>query len=153
MADLSYLTSQLRYWENQVNALNNKIKKLKRRKKDVQAVISNLKGTAPKNASDINGKLKQAALSLDMGINYSGRDSQINSIFSNKNDKGFGDSNVSSANNELQRELNDIDRKIEEAQRELNRAKERVKEYKSAVAVEKAHLRAMAKISASGGSR
>lgn len=150
MADLSYLTSQLRYWENQANSLNKKIKKLKRRKKDVQTVIGNLNSAASKNASDINSKLKQTANSLDAGIDYSGRDSQINSIFRNKNDKGLGDSNISSAGNELQRELRDTDSKIEDAQREYSRAKDKVRDYKSAVAVEKEHQNALAQINFNG---
>lgn len=151
MADLSYLTSQWRYWDNQAGTLSKKLKKLKQRKKDIQEIISNLNSASPRNASDINGKLKQVANSLDNGIDYSNRDSQINSIFRNKNDQALGDSNVSSAANELQRELRDTERKIDETQREYNRAAEKAKDYKAAMAVEKARQQAAAKSGGMGG--
>ena len=151
MADLSYLTSQWRYWDNQANSLAQKKKKLKQRKKDVEEIISNLNKISPRNASDINGKLKQVMSNLDNGIDYSNRDAQINAIFRNKNDQALGDGNVSSAANELQRELRDTERKIDETQREYNRAAEKAKDYKTAMAVEKARQQAAAKSGGMGG--
>lgn len=149
MADLSYLTSQLRYWENQADALSQKIKKLKQRKKDIQEIIKNLNSVSPRSASDINGKLKSTSNSIDSGIDYTGKDSQINNIFRNKNDQALGDGNVSSASSELQKELRETERKIDEAQREYNKAKEKIKDYKAAIAVEKKKQTAV-KISGAG---
>jgi prefoldin subunit 5 len=137
MANLSSLGSSLAYWNRQVNAVNDKIRKLKKRQSDVEVVKKNLRSTANSNSSEINDKLHSASSKFDYAIYYSGKDSQLRVILEGKNEHTIGqDSDLTASHGELQRELNDIARKIAEAERELAASKRKVTDLKAAIAME-----------------
>ncbi|MGI6084508.1 MAG: hypothetical protein ACOYIF_03575 [Acetivibrionales bacterium] len=142
MASLSSLSSSLNYWNNQVNELNKKLKKLKKRRSDVEDVKRALKSTANGSASDVNNKIHVASYNLGIGITYSGKDSQLHAIFSGKAEQPLAsDGNLSFADSELNRELNDIERKISETDSSLTTAKNKVRDIKAAIAAEKRQQR------------
>jgi len=142
MANLSSLRSDLNYWNGQVNAMNDKIKKLKRRRNDVDSVISTLKSTVNNNAGDVNSRMRSAGGKLDRAISYSGKGSQVNAILSGKDERTLGsDNNLTAANEELQRELNDINRKLGEAEDSLTTANRRVSDTRTAIAAEERRQR------------
>ncbi len=136
MAGLADLKSQLNYWNNQLTVLNSDLKKKKKRKTDIEAIIGTLKNVSGSNANDINARAKSSITQLDSAINYSAKDSRINYIFAGKGDGGTYDSNVSSANSELQNELNDTSKKITQIEKDLNSAKVRISDLKAAIMVE-----------------
>lgn len=142
MSSLSSLRSQLSYWNGQITGLNNKIKKLKARLKDVENVKKALQTTASGNSSDVNSKLRSTANKLDTAIDYSGKDGQLRSILSGKEEHGVGsDGSLTSADGELQREIRDINNKITEAENALASAKCKVSDIKSAITIEERRLR------------
>ena len=141
MASLSSLNSTLRYWNNKVTEYNDEIKRLKKRRSDVEDAKNKLKSVANGNAEDVNSKLKTISDKLSYGYNCPDKNGSVQSIFSGKTDGGLGDGNLSSADRELQNELNDINRRIGETETALSRAKSEVSNTKSAISAEERRLR------------
>ena len=140
MASLADLKSQLSYWNNQLVHLNDELKKYKKRRSDVEAVIKALKSVSRSNADDVNARIKLSASQLDSAINHSTKDGSINSIFAEKNDAGSGDGDVSSSGSELQSELNEIAKKIAQIEKDINNAKVRIADLKAAIMVEEQRI-------------
>lgn len=140
MASLADLKSQLSYWNNQLISLSNDLKKKKKRKTDVEAVIKVLKSVSKNNADDVNVRIKLSASQLDSAINYSTKDSSINSIFAGKYDTGSGDGDLSSSGSELQSELNEIAKKINQIEKDINSAKVKIADLKAAIMVEEQRI-------------
>jgi prefoldin subunit 5 len=146
VSSLSSLRSELNYWNNQVNELNNKIIRLKRRRSDVEGVKNALRSVASANAGDVNNKLRLSGGKLDSAIDYSGQDGRLQAILSRKDERTLGsDSNLTSSDSELQRELNDVNRKITEAENALAAAKRKVSDLKAAIAAEERREREAAR--------
>jgi prefoldin subunit 5 len=142
MASLSSLRSDLRYWESQRKDFEAKLKKLKERKNDVEGVKNQLKNIAGNNSGDVNAKIRSAAQKLENAIEYAGKEGQLDSIFSGKEERAVGgDGNLSSADSEIVRELNSIDRQISEAESSLATAKSKISSIKSAIAAEEQRQR------------
>ena len=137
MASLTSLRSDLNYWNGQVSDLNEKIRKLNRRRTEVEGIKNGLKSTVESNSSDVNKKLLSTRNKLDDAIDYTGEDSKLNAILSGKDEGAIcSDSNLASIDSELQRELNDIDRQLGEAESSLRTANGKVSDIKAAIAAE-----------------
>lgn len=137
MASLSSLRRDLRYWRNQADDLEGEIRRLKRRRRDVESVKSALKSAADHNSNDVNRRLRASGQKLDNAINHSGKESQLNAILSGKDEQNLGlDSSLSSAEIQIQRELYDIDRQLNEAEERRSRAKDEVRDLKAEIAME-----------------
>lgn len=150
MSSLSSLRSELSHWNNRVNELNDEIKKLKRRSSDVEGAKNALKSTANGNSGDVNNKIRSVGDRLDSAIDYSGKDGQLHGILSGKDERSVGsDNSLSSADSELQRELNDINRKLGEAESNLSAAKRKVGDVKAAIAAEERRQREKARAKSS----
>jgi len=142
MASLSQLHNDLNYWNGQVTSCNNTINKLKKRRTDVENVKNALRSAVNSNSSDVNDKLRSSGSQLDAAIDYAGKDSQLNAILSGKDEITLGsDNNLTSADGELQNELNAINRQLGEAENALNNAKRKVSETQSAIAAEERRRR------------
>ena len=141
MPSLSSLNSTLRYWNNKVTECNDELKRLKKRRGDVEDAKSKLKSVSNGNADDVNSKLRTINDKLLYGYNCPDKNGRVQSIFSGKTDGGLGDSNLSSADRELQNELNDINRKIGETESALSKVKSEVSGTKSAITAEERRLR------------
>ena len=139
---LSSLNSSLSHWNNQVRTINASIKKLRRRRSDVDEVIGNLKNTARNNASDVNKKINTSIGKLDSAIDYQGKNNLLRAILSGKNEGLVGtDNDLTSADGELKRELNSIDRQIADSEGDLLTAKSRVSNIKADIAAEERRQR------------
>ena len=137
MANLSTLRSSLNYWNGQVSDLNDKLKNLKKRQSDVENVKNALNSTVNGDSSGVNGKIRSAAGKLGSAVGYSGKDSQLNAILSGKDERTVGSDNcLTSADGDLQRELNDIGGKTTDTNNALAAAKRNAADYKSAVSAE-----------------
>lgn len=137
MSYLSSLESDLRYWEGKVSVLNTTLKQLKKRKQDVEEAVKVLNSTAKNGACDVNSAIYDTKNALDDGIDYSERNSSINSIFANKLEQEAGiDSNLSAATSELYKELSDVNEKIDTCERDLAQAKANVSSTKAAISAE-----------------
>ena len=142
MASLSSLNSTLNYWKNQVTAANKKIKCLKRRLSDVKTIKKNLLSVADDNASDVNGRIRNLRDKLVVGCDCPQKNASIAEILSGKDEKILeSDTNLSVANSEFQKELNDINRKLGEAETSLERAQSEVAKTKSAVTTEERRVK------------
>lgn len=142
MASLNSLRNELRYWNNQLNTLNAKLKKLKKRHKDIESVKDALRTTAHNNSNDVNNKLRSAGQRLDCAIEYSTKENQLDFIFYGKNEQEFGgEYYLSAADSELQREWNDINRQISETESAISRAQGKVWNLKAAIAAEERRQR------------
>lgn len=134
--------SALDYWNNQVNALNNRIRKLKRRRGEVESVKSELRSTAGSNSNDVNNKIRQAARRLDSAIEYSGKESRLYGILAGKSEQpASGDGYLSSADSAIQQEINDINRQLGEAESELRTAQGECSKARAAIAAEERRQR------------
>ena len=137
MANLKSMRSNLSYWNNQINELSARIKKLKRRRTDVESVKSTLRIVANNNAQDINGKMHTVDQKLGTSIEYAGKGNQLASIFVGRNEQGVGiDGNLTSVDHELQQELNEINRQLGNAEASQSQAQGKVRELKSAITAE-----------------
>lgn len=142
MASLGSMQNDLRYWNNQAEEMDRKIRKLKKRRSDVEAVKTALAKVAGNNAGDVNSKIRSAGQKLDSAIGHSGRESQLDAILAGKNEQGIGgDGNLTSADGELQRELNEVNRQLGEAEAGLTQAKNRARSLKSDIAEEEKRQR------------
>ena len=151
MASLASLQSNLNYWNGQANQQNDKIKQLKRRRADVENVKKALKSTSSGNAAGVNDKIHASQGKLGGGIEYTGKNAQIHSVLAGKAEGSLGaDSNLTSADDELQKELNSIDNKIGEAENALASAKRKAAETKSAITAEEKRQREEKAKAASG---
>jgi len=142
VSDLGSLKKDLDYWNGQVNVLNDKIKKLKKRKGEVEGINSAFQSTVNNNISDINAKVRLARDKLDGAIDYPGKDATLDAILYGKEERTIGsDGNLTSANGELGREIKDINRQIDDAEGSLATAKYRVSDTKDAIATEERYQR------------
>lgn len=136
MASLSALKSSLRSWQSKYDDIESKIKKLKRRKKDVEGLQNTLQKVASNNSGDINRKLNSLANSLQDGMEY-----QKSLDFSGKNDNGAGDGDIAAANSSLSRELSRISGDISDKNSELEYAKQQISSYRSQINAEERRQR------------
>ena len=142
MASLSSLYITLNYWNNKVNEYNDEIRRLKRRRSDIEGIKSKLKSIADGSSDDVNGKLRTVSEKLSNGLNCPDKNSRVQSILAGKSEHRIGaDDKLTPADNELQRELNDVNRRIGEAESALSRAKNEVNATKSAISAEERRLR------------
>lgn len=139
---LSSLNSSLNHWSNQVRSLNALIKKLKRRRSDLEEVLRNLKNTVTDNSSDVNNRIKSSASKIDSAIDYSGKNNILNAILAEKYERAIGtDNNLTSADGELKRELSSIDRQISDSESDLSTAKRRVSDIRADIEAEERRQR------------
>lgn len=138
MASLRSLKRQLKNLEDQIDDLEDEISHLKKRRSDVKKVKSILNSTVRSNARDCNRNLGTAAKNLDDAIDYPGKDDQIKSILAKKEETEIGsDDDLTSADWQLQKELDDIEEQLEDAQDSLKEAKEDRKETKREICEKK----------------
>lgn len=142
MADLGYLRSELNFWNSQASALRQKIEKLNRRSKDVKNIKSALNTEASRNAGEVNGRLWSAAQKLESGIEHSAKDSWLDAIFAGKNEQTVGaDPNLTFADRDLQREIDNIDCQLAEANANLSKAQNNAGNCRNAIAAEESRQR------------
>lgn len=142
MASLSSMQSDLRYWNNQVNEMNRKVKMLKKRRSDVDTIKTVFCRVVSDNSDDVNKKIRSTSQNLDSAIEHSGRERYLDQLFWGKNEQGIGiDVNLISAWSEMNREINDIDRQLNERQSSLSQAQNRVRNLKSNIAAEEKRQR------------
>lgn len=133
---LGGLKNDLRQLKNQRDSINGEINNLNKRRKDVEEVIASLKNTVASNVEDSNKKIHALVDKLS-NIKYSGKEAQINSIFSGKEEPSIGvDYRLSYTHNELRRELNDINERLSELHNNLAEAKRNVESAETAVSDE-----------------
>ena len=141
MTYLNSLINTLNYWNGQVTSLNSQLKKLRKRKKDVNNVKASLNSVTNSNASNANINLHSARNNLASGISYTGKDSQLNSVLFDKDERTLGtDPNLTSGDYELQLELNDIENRISEVESELATANRNVINTNNAIAAEEKRI-------------
>lgn len=142
---MSLLSDLYRQYNNLVSSItgqNNKITKLKRRRSEVETIQRNLNSVANGNSSDVNSKIRTAAQKLETGIEYSSKEYKLDQILSGKNEGGISsDTNLANAYNELQKEINDINRQISEAEAEKNSANNKANNVKSQIRAEEKRIK------------
>ena len=137
MASLSSLRSQRSYWIGRRDDLYREIKELQERKKDIENALKEINKVAPNNAGDINNDLQRSIDQLDRALNYSAKDAELYEIFANKQDQGTGDSNISQAVSELNKELTQTDRDINDKEADYEYAKAEISRLEREIAAEK----------------
>ena len=134
MGDYSYLYSQLRYWQNEATRLRNEIKKWKQRKKDVEDVQKSLRSVAQNSSSNVNSEITKANDKLDHSIDCPTKESRMDSIFRGKNERNVdGDSDLSNAKGELEREIGVCKSKITELEGDLKNAENQIRRIQDAI--------------------
>lgn len=142
MASLDSMRSDLRYWNNQESIWSEKAKKLKRRRNDVEAVKAALNTVVNRNMDDVNNKLYSAKQKLADSVGRYDGGGNFGTAFEGKNEQGVGvDGNLTSADSELQRELNSINQQLGEAEGNLSQAQQRKNSLRTVIAEEERRQR------------
>jgi len=137
LASRSSLNSTLRYWNNKVNEYNSELIQLRKRRDNVKGIKSQLKSIVNCSAEDVNSKLRSITDNLTLGMNAPDKNNRVRSILTCKNEGSIdSDDKLSSADRELQNELNDLDQRINDTNTALTRAKSEVRSTKSSISAE-----------------
>jgi len=79
---------------------------------------------------------------LGSGLNYSGREERLQSRLLDNAEQPIGlDHNLSSADQEIQREINSVSNQIAEAEGDLRRAQQSARDLNSSIRTEERRLR------------
>jgi prefoldin subunit 5 len=139
---LTRLRNDLNHWNGRVTAINAELTRLRRRLRDVEGVKRDLISNVNSGAGNVNTPLQSARNNLNSGIRYSSRDSQLNAILSGKDERTVGvDSSLTSADSDLQREINTVQNRISELERELATAQQNVTSTRAAITAEERRIR------------
>lgn len=126
------LFDEYNYQRDYAEKQNNKLKKLKQRKKDLEAVGRSLVDVANTKSSEVNSAIKSAVNKLVPGIKYSAIEDMLDDMITRRGEGDVDDDiDLSCAVIELKKEINNVNNQIDNTESKIQKAKNKAKRLKS----------------------
>jgi len=139
---LAQLHRDLSHWNGRVTSINAELTRQRRRLRDAEGARRDLGSNVNTGVSGVNAPLHLTRNNKVSGICHSARDAQINAILSGRDEQPVGvDSNLTSADSEIQREVIAVQNRIAELERELATAQRNVTDTRNAISAEEMRIR------------
>lgn len=137
------LNNQLNNVSSNINTINNNINQLNRRLNDLNSLRTAFRNNVNNNTSTINNRLNTASTSIGNAIRYSGREGNLRSrLIPDGREHAIGsDSNLTSADADIGREISHVQSQISQARSDLDSARQLQNDLNSQIRAEEQRLR------------
>ncbi len=137
--ELRNLEARLNRLQGDLKSYNDQLKKAKKRKSQVEDIISSMKKVCENDSSDVNTYLNKLAESFEAAIKGVRNDSGYK-VQRNRENRIGTDDNMTSSYSMITSELQDIDNRISDLQNKINRTNQQIAECQREIQREKSRI-------------